>query len=105
MGVDPNNHRLRQNLLRPHNPPNPASTASSSGLQIQAIQKPTKPHVDKEQVSDALSCVEDDPCALPDLNLDLTASFHYPSIPHVEGNPKDSRPLDIAPSPTLLLFQ
>ncbi|KAB5544820.1 hypothetical protein DKX38_012932 [Salix brachista] len=106
MGIDPNNHRLRQNLLRPHNAQNPASASSSSGLKTQAIQQPTKSHVDKEQVSDAVSCLEDDPCALPDLNLDLTVSFHSPSTPDVEGNPKDSRPqLDTAPSPTLLLFQ
>ncbi|KAJ6318372.1 hypothetical protein OIU76_013835 [Salix suchowensis] len=73
---------------------------------LQAIQQPTKSDVDKEQVSDAVSCLEDDTCALPDLNLDLTMSFHSPSAPDVEGNPKDSRPqLDTAPSPTLLLFQ
>ncbi|KAJ6726278.1 hypothetical protein OIU79_004440 [Salix purpurea] len=107
MGIDPNNHRLRQNLLRPHNPQHPATASSSSGLKThQAIQQPTKSHVDKEQVSDAVSCLEDDTCALPDLNLDLTMSFHSPSAPDVEGNPKDSRPqLDTAPSPTLLLFQ
>ena len=105
MGIDPNNHRLNQNLLCSRNPPKPAN-ATSSGLKVQAIQPPAKPLVDSEQTSDAGSRLEDDQCALPDLNLDLTMSFHSPSTPDVEGNPKDSRPqLDTAPSPTLLLFQ
>ncbi|KAJ6890999.1 transcription repressor MYB4-like [Populus alba x Populus x berolinensis] len=109
MGIDPNNHRLNQNLLRSRNPPNPAN-ATSSGLKIQAKQQPTKPRVESEQTSDAGSCLEDDQCALPDLNLDLTMSIPSSSIAHVQGNPKDNesnflRPQKIAPSSNLLLSQ
>ncbi|KAJ6771892.1 hypothetical protein OIU74_018187 [Salix koriyanagi] len=110
MGIDPNNHRLNQNLLRSRNPPKPA-IATPSGLKVQAIQPPAKPLVDSEQTSDAGSRLDDDQRALPDLNLDLTMSIPSSSIAHVEGNhPKDNesnflRSQQIAPSSSLLLSQ
>ncbi|KAJ6356775.1 hypothetical protein OIU78_004804 [Salix suchowensis] len=110
MGIDPNNHRLNQNLLRSRNPPKPA-IATPSGLKVQAIQPPAKPLVDSEQTSDAGSRLDDDQGALPDLNLDLTMSIPSSSIAHVEGNhPKDNesnflRSQQIAPSSSLLLSQ
>lgn len=110
MGIDPNNHRLCHTLPRPQNPQNSAS-ATSSGLKSQAKQPPEKSDVDNEQVSDAGSCLEDEPCsALPDLNLDLTMSVPSPSIGVVQEKEKDnetniSRELQLPPSPTLFLFK
>ncbi|KAF2323991.1 hypothetical protein GH714_005887 [Hevea brasiliensis] len=114
MGIDPNNHRLNQNLPRLQNPQD-SSSATSSGMKSDT----TKPHNDNnnnnsnEQASDAASCLEDGPSALPDLNLDLTMSI--PSSTSANISPEEKQkitesnlskePEVAAASPTLLLFQ
>ncbi|KAK6922229.1 SANT/Myb domain, partial [Dillenia turbinata] len=78
MGIDPNNHRLSQGILRPQNTENNTSSGATSfsGAKVKKpyICKPVKStHDDVDQVSDAGSCLEDDPSpSLPDLNLHLT---------------------------------
>ncbi|XP_021661720.2 myb-related protein 308 isoform X2 [Hevea brasiliensis] len=89
MGIDPNNHRLNQNLPRLQNPQDSSSATSSA------------------------SCLEDGPSALPDLNLDLTMSI--PSSTSAKISPEEKQkitesnlskePEVAAASPTLLLFQ
>lgn len=111
MGIDPNNHRLSQNLPRPQTQ-KVSGSLTSSGTKNQACQpcQPVKTQQDNDQISDAGSCLEDDTCTLPDLNLDLTISIPSPSLTVVENRqqPVDSdlpMELESAPSPTLLLFR
>ncbi|XP_057962498.1 transcription repressor MYB6-like [Malania oleifera] len=80
MGIDPNNHRLSRNLPRPSNSPAFDDLAASSGSKAQACLQPLmKSMADNDQVSDTGSCLEDDGCGLPDLNLDLTMTVN-PSL-------------------------
>ncbi|XP_022775676.1 transcription factor MYB8-like [Durio zibethinus] len=119
-GIDPNNHRLiNHNVLpRAESPRNSTSTsATSSSSKVPAatnnINPTVKSRCDNDQISDAASCMEDEPCnQLPDLNLDLTISISSPSIAKLENQeqnhkqPNISRDLElISPSPTLVLFR
>ncbi|XP_022725872.1 myb-related protein 308-like [Durio zibethinus] len=119
IGIDPNNHRLISHKLlpRPENPHNSNSSASatSSGSKVPAATNtnpPVKSRCDNDLVSDAASCLEDEPCSqLPDLNLDLTISISAPSAAKLEDQEKThkqfniSMDLDLSPSPTLVLFR
>ncbi|KAJ8769497.1 hypothetical protein K2173_003861 [Erythroxylum novogranatense] len=91
-----------------------SASAASSGFKTQpkVEQHLAKPNADYEQVSDAASSLEDDPCGLlPDLNLDVTVTVPASSsIANVEEKRKDNgsnllRGLDLNPPSTLLLFQ
>ena len=118
MRIDPNNHRLiNYNLLyRPENPhnSNSSATATSSGSKVPAatnINPPVKSRCDNDQVSDAASFLEDEPCSqLPDLNLDFTISISATSVAKLEDQKKNhklfniSRDLDFSSSPTHVLF-
>ncbi|KAJ4972728.1 hypothetical protein NE237_005902 [Protea cynaroides] len=109
MGIDPNKHRLNQKFPHPQIVSGGSDTSSRSKTQTCQSFKPLKSQGDNDQVSDAGSCLEDDTCTLPDLNLDLTMSIPSPSIPVVEERQQftDSKicgELESAPSPTLLLF-
>lgn len=95
MGIDPNNHRLSHNLPRPLHMSNTSSDATTlTGLKLscgtaaqeQQLAK-SRADINCDQVSDAGSCLEDDSCGLPDLNLDLTIGnipFTQISTDHVE---------------------
>ncbi|XP_010259378.1 PREDICTED: transcription repressor MYB4-like [Nelumbo nucifera] len=115
MGIDPNNHRLN-NHIHPSSPSKRVVSDSeiSSGSKNQATQscQPAKSHGDNDRVSDAASCLEDDTCALPDLNLDLTmttipssSSLAVVEERHQIAEPDTGTELESAPSPTLLLFR
>ncbi|KAF5451004.1 hypothetical protein F2P56_031309 [Juglans regia] len=127
MGIDPNNHRLSQNLPRPQNPISTSSDAKLSGLKSCVAEPPvTKSRgfdINNniyDQVSDAGSCLleDDNSCSLPDLNLDLTTSIPFTPVlvnHDVEERQKhnhesnasepDQVDLHVSPSPTLLLFR
>lgn len=111
MGIDPNNHRLRNNQPRPES----LTTSSSATVSVLKCgahdQQPVKSRGDNcDQVSDAgSSLLEDDSCGLPDLNLDLTVNIPFSLANGEEGRKRDesntSTELDCSPSPTLLLFR
>ncbi|WRX13569.1 SANT/Myb domain - like 10 [Theobroma cacao] len=120
MGIDPKNHRLGiTKLPRPQSPLKYSNTsATSSGSKVPAANKKNpavKSRCDNDQVSDAASCLEDEPCGqlIPDLNLnlDLTINISVPnSVAKVEEeqNHKEcniSKDLEFSPSPTLVLFR
>ncbi|XVE85390.1 hypothetical protein DITRI_Ditri17bG0087200 [Diplodiscus trichospermus] len=114
MGIDPNNHRLNHNVL-PHRPENPHNSHASSGSKVPATNNipPVKSRRDNDQVSDAASCLEDEPSGqLPDLNLDLTISISARSAAKLEDDQEQnhkqsnrSRDLEFSQSPALVLFQ
>ncbi|KAJ8769233.1 hypothetical protein K2173_001470 [Erythroxylum novogranatense] len=112
-GIDPNNHRVSHSFPRLQDSQNSASAASSGfKTQPKVEQHLAKPNADYEQVSDAASSLENDPCGLlPDLNLDVTVTVPASSsIANVEEKRKDNgsnllRGLDLNPPSTLLLFQ
>uniref|UniRef100_A0A5B7A4R1 Uncharacterized protein n=1 Tax=Davidia involucrata TaxID=16924 RepID=A0A5B7A4R1_DAVIN len=110
MGIDPNNHRLSHNFRRPKNGSDASGSATSSASKSHSRQ-PVKTRGDNDQVSDAGSCLEDEPRGLPDLNLNLTITINpSPSIAIVEEEAKQndstiSKELECAPSPTLPLFR
>ncbi|XWS22820.1 hypothetical protein CRYUN_Cryun29cG0068600 [Craigia yunnanensis] len=88
MGIDPNNHRLSHNVL-PHRPENQHYSNTSSGSKVPATNNipPVKTRCDNDQVSDAASCLEDEPCnQLLDLNLDLTISISARSVAKLEDD-------------------
>ncbi|XP_030447996.1 MYB-like transcription factor 4 [Syzygium oleosum] len=112
MGIDPNNHRLNQTPPRLESSNNISISATSSGLKTRLSPQQKYCGGDKDQVSDAGSCLEDEPSRLPDLNLDLTISIPSPSPAKIEKvrNPSSykhdmSRDSEIAPSSTLVLFR
>ncbi|XP_042487068.1 transcription repressor MYB4-like [Macadamia integrifolia] len=112
MGIDPNNHRLNQRVPRPQTQLVSGGSDTSSGSKTHIFQpcKPVKSQGDNDQVSDAGSCLEDDTCNLPDLNLDLTIRIPSPSLAVMEESQQfpDSNIAgepECAPSSTLLLFR
>lgn len=76
MGIDPNNHRLNQNLPRSQNPcaSGGATTSSASKEIVSHPMTKSKLLWENDQVSEAASCLEDSTRCLPDLNLDLKIS-------------------------------
>lgn len=76
MGIDPNNHRLNHHLPRP-------ATATSSPLNINYATRPPEKSVGDhdDRTSDAGSCLEDNRCVLPDLNLDLAITISHLEAP------------------------
>ncbi|XP_012072198.1 transcription repressor MYB4 isoform X2 [Jatropha curcas] len=129
MGIDPNNHRLNQNLPRPINHKSnlqDSASATSSGLNKSKTKLPlstSNNNNDNEQASDAASCLEDigrtSGLILPDLNLELTISIPSSSSSSAANNivednkhkiintsqeSKLSKKREVA-SPTLVLFQ
>lgn len=115
MGIDPNNHRLSQNLPRSQNSGSATSSGSKSQGEkaVEKVEKIEKPKpIDKEQVSEAGSCLDGAPCVLPDLNLDLTMNIASTFSANIQERQKDkidhqsnlSRGIDLASTPTLLLF-
>ncbi|KAF8021281.1 hypothetical protein BT93_G1650 [Corymbia citriodora subsp. variegata] len=114
MGIDPNNHRLNQNLPRSQTPDASGSTSSSSlKTNVTPADKSSKSAGDHPEVFDAENVsgdIPDIPRGLPDLNLDLTISVPSSSLTKVEEeeqNPyasKVARDVRSAESPTLLLF-
>ncbi|KAL4362942.1 hypothetical protein GQ457_04G009050 [Hibiscus cannabinus] len=97
MGIDPNNHRLiTRNLLpRPQFPhiSNTGASGISPGPKVPVtgdanIRSPLKCRRDNDQVSDAASCLDDEPCSnqLPDLNLDLTISVSAATVDELEDD-------------------
>ncbi|KAF1861447.1 hypothetical protein Lal_00025771 [Lupinus albus] len=72
-GIDPNNHRLSQNVLPLQNSSMCGSSKSCILEDNNCKSKPIKPHVEHYgQDSDTASCEEVESYALPDLNLDLS---------------------------------
>nr|AKR80571.1 R2R3 MYB transcription factor [Vaccinium uliginosum] len=116
MGIDPNNHRLNQNLPPRSQNPRPSPTATASSASKHDVSQPLKTKLaENDQVSDAASCLDDDstPC-LPDLNLDLKITLNYSSsisINFVEEEKKEidqstlSRDVESNLCPTLPLFR
>ncbi|KAK9272790.1 hypothetical protein L1049_003167 [Liquidambar formosana] len=111
MGIDPNNHRLSQNLPLPHKQCGSANIKSSESMNDDACQ-PLKSCGDNDRVSDAASCLEDETSAgSPDLNLELTiGAVATPSPLLVEETQQNSeskmaREVESDPVPTLLLFR
>lgn len=112
MGIDPNNHRLSHiNVSRPQTS-NASADAMSFGLKTHANHQSEKSQVENcDQVSDAGSCLEDDSCGLPDLNLDLMITMpSLNSLANVEEEQKlvesnTSSELEFTHSPTLVLFR
>ncbi|CAK9154779.1 unnamed protein product [Ilex paraguariensis] len=82
MGINPNHHRLNHSL--PHLQSLGASTSTTSSASKSHECQPVKCHVDNNQVSDAVSVLEDDPRGLPDLNLSLTLDVPSHSIANAE---------------------
>ena len=113
MGIDPNNHRLIHTVL-PNRPENQHNSNTSSGSKVPAINNipPVKSRCDNDQVSDAASCLEVEPCSqLPDLNLDLTISISARSVAKLEDDQEQnhkqsniSRDLEFSLSPHLFSF-
>ncbi|EEF36345.1 r2r3-myb transcription factor, putative [Ricinus communis] len=116
MGIDPNNHRLNQNLPRTQKTQDSAS-ATSSGTKSESTKQelaaePGRNNNNNEQASDEGSILEDDPNGLlPDLNLDLTINIPSSSAVNFKEKQKSNQsnlskePEVAAASPTLLLFQ
>lgn len=109
MGVDPNNHRMSRTLLsHQHNHGITSATSSDSKSQESQPSQIAKSLGENDQLSDAASCLDDDTCTLPDLNLDLTMTV--PSSPNSASEKQRSeeskvqRGIQNAASPTLLLF-
>ncbi|KAJ8641875.1 hypothetical protein MRB53_018569 [Persea americana] len=109
MGVDPNNHRMSRTLLsHQHNHGITSATSSGSKSQESQPSQIAKSLGENDQLSDAASCLDDDTCALPDLNLDLTMTV--PSSPNSASEKQRSEESKVlrgtqnAASPTLLLF-
>ncbi|KAF8390050.1 hypothetical protein HHK36_024571 [Tetracentron sinense] len=101
----------RHNLTRPRKERvSGSATLSESKNQASEPCLPLKSHGDKDQVTDGTSCLEDDTCGLPDLNLALAFTIPSPSLTLVEEKQlhmesKVAIQLERgAPSPTLLLF-
>lgn len=111
MGIDPNNHRLNQNLPRSQTS-NASGSTSSSSLKTNTTpaDKSSKSAGDHHEVFKGENVSGDIPHGLPDLNLDLTISVPSSSLTKVEEevqNPYAStvaRDIRSAESPTLLLF-
>lgn len=106
MGIDPNNHKLNQTLIRP--------------LQNQCVSNLITPNTkacpENDRVSDSASCLEDDNTSGSDdqLNLDLTIAIPCPLslMPKLEEKEeKDYKELkgiedrESDGSPTLVLFR
>lgn len=102
MGIDPNNHRL-SHRLPPHRHQHVSNSATSSGSKSQVCEpyQQVKSQGDNDQVSDACSCLKDDACALPDLNLELTTTTSSPPLTTASEMKQHHEP---QASPTLLLF-
>ncbi|XP_059671107.1 MYB-like transcription factor 4 [Cornus florida] len=81
MGIDPNNHRLNQNLSSPQNQNTSTDliTSSASGSMENNESRPSKTHADNDRVSDAASCLEDEALGSQNLNLDLSIAVPSPS--------------------------
>lgn len=114
MGIDPNNHRiLHHSLHRRHENPNNSTSATSSGLKVETDkQRPdavkSNGGGDNDQTSDTGSCLEDEPCELPDLNLDLSMTIPSPGKPKEQKNfsePNNIKEQELTPFRTLVLFQ
>lgn len=111
MGIDPNNHRLGQNLPRPQKDRHVSDGATSSDSKNEMRQLVNLKGDNDDHVSEAGSCLEDGPCGVPDLNLDLTITTNSCPLSNiVQKEPNDHtkskilRELECAPSPTLILF-
>lgn len=113
MGIDPNNHRLNRNFPRLQNPQGSFSATSSELKSDTTKTRHDNNNNNNEQASDAASCLEDSPIALPDLNLDLTMSIPSSRSFNISPEAKQKitesnlskEPEFAASSPTLLLFQ
>lgn len=112
MGVDPNNHRMSRTLPS-HQQKNGTSSATSSGSKSQVCQpcQLPKSNGENDQMSDAASCLDDDKCTLPDLNLDLTIAVSAPPLETASERPQ-SQESKLVPSgiedanyPALVLFR
>ncbi|XXG74224.1 hypothetical protein AAC387_Pa07g3001 [Persea americana] len=112
MGVDPNNHRMSR-ILPSHQQKNGTSSATSSGSKSQVCQpcQLPKSNGENDQMSDAASCLDDDKCTLPDLNLDLTIAVSAPPLETASERPQ-SQESKLVPSgiedanyPALVLFR
>lgn len=102
MGIDPNNHRLNH-TLPPRQRQHGSNSTSSSGSKSQVCEpcdQQMKSQGDNDQVSDAASCLNDESCSLPDLNLDLTKATSSPLTTAPEMKQHEPKA-----TPTLLLFQ
>ncbi|RWR93891.1 transcription repressor MYB4-like protein [Cinnamomum micranthum f. kanehirae] len=102
MGIDPNNHRLNH-TLPPRQRQHGSNSTSSSGSKSQVCEpcdQQMKSQGDNDQVSDAASCLNDESCSLPDLNLDLTKTTSSPLTTAPEMKQHEPKA-----TPTLLLFQ
>lgn len=111
MGIDPNNHRLGQNLPRPQKDRHVSDGATSSDSKNEMRQLVNLKGDNDDHVSEAGSCLEDGPSGVPDLNLDLTITTNSRPLSNiVQKEPNDHtkskilRELERAPSPTLILF-
>ncbi|KAL6010909.1 hypothetical protein ACLOJK_001352 [Asimina triloba] len=110
MGIDPNNHKLGNNITvaQPqHKHGSNSSTSSGSRSLVCEPHRPARSHRDNDLVSDAASCLDDDSITLPDLNLDLTMAIPSPSLTaHIRKDEEfnELRRHEHESSPTLLLF-
>ncbi|KAF7135525.1 hypothetical protein RHSIM_Rhsim08G0085900 [Rhododendron simsii] len=106
MGIDPNNHKLNQTLIRP-----PQDQCISN-----LVTPKAKTCLDNDRLSDSASCLEDDNMSGSDdqLNLDLTIAVPRPLMPMLEEETegRDCKELkgiledrESDGSPTLLLFR
>ncbi|KAE9466698.1 hypothetical protein RHGRI_023219 [Rhododendron griersonianum] len=106
MGIDPNNHKLNQTLIRP-----PQDQCVSNH-----VTPKTKTCPENDRVSDSASCLEDDNTSGgsdDQLNLDLTIAVPCPLMPMLEEKEgRDCKELKVIlgdresdGSPTLLLFR
>lgn len=107
MGIDPNNHKLNQILIRP-----PQDQCVSNLV----TPKKTKTCPENDRVSDSASCLEDDNTSGgsdDQLNLDLTIAVPGPLMPMLEEKEgRDCKELkgiledrESDGSPTLCLFR
>ncbi|KAI4373238.1 hypothetical protein MLD38_011386 [Melastoma candidum] len=103
LGIDPNNHRVVH--ARPSLP-----TAKASVSENRSDEKPSEKaapigaRMDKDQVSDAGSCPEDELCgAVPDLNLDLSIKTAPSVAPTSPPNDcvQEQDPNTTIPDPTM----
>lgn len=102
MGIDPNNHRLNHTLPpRQHQHGSNSTTSLGSKSQVcEPYDQQMKSQGDNyDQVSDAASCLNDESCSLPDLNLDLTITTSSPLTTAPEMKQHEPKA-----TPTVLLF-
>ncbi|KAI4369032.1 hypothetical protein MLD38_017525 [Melastoma candidum] len=117
-GIDLNNHRFVH--IRPLPTTKASISDNHSGEKPREKATPIESRLDKDQVSDVGSCLEDEPCGtVPDLNLNLSiktilsvAPTSPPSDCVKEQDPNTTIPdqtmeleSSADPSSTLLLFQ